>query len=95
MRSAKKAAYQRVNDDAVFASRFNLGNEHNLPIPFWLCEQLSIWFDPLTGQFMLEGAATGALTKFELMALSDSQIIIRRALDFYRGTWNELHDETL
>lgn len=93
--SAKKAAYQRVNDDAVFASRFNLGNEHNLPIPFWLCEQLSIWFDPLTGQFMLEGAATGALTKFELMALSDSQIIIRRALDFYRGTWNELHDETL
>lgn len=93
--SEKKSAFQRLNDDAVLAARFNLGKEHSLSVPFWLCEQQSIWFDPLTGIFMLEGAAAGALTAYELLALSNRQINIRKALDFYRGAWNEIHEETL
>lgn len=90
----RKAAYQRLADEAVIAGIFNLCNEQAMSVPFWLTKEQSIWFEPQTGIFRLEGEEKYSLTKDALFANSDKQADISRALNFYSGVWSEIDEET-
>ncbi|MNH41301.1 hypothetical protein D3C79_1027720 [compost metagenome] len=80
-----KIAYQRLSDEAVLVGIFNLSNESSTSVPFWLSKQQSIWFESQTGLFRLEGEEECSLTKDELLAKSDRNADIYRALSFYSG----------
>ncbi|MFK0312182.1 hypothetical protein ACIQUF_13165 [Pseudomonas sp. NPDC090233] len=93
--SDRKASYQRLIDEAILVAMFNLGNEQTASVPFWLSKQQSIWFEPLTGMFRLEGEEHGLLTMDALFAKSTRQVSISRAINFYRGVWGVIDEEAL
>lgn len=91
----KKTAYKTLSEEASLTARLNLGNEQGRCIPFWLSSALSIWFDPTSGIFTLQGVVSRSLSIDALVELSEHQVDVNTALGFYRGTWSSLNEKTI
>ncbi len=91
----ERRAYEILSEEAVHTAQLNLGNEQGRCVPFWLSSALSIWFDPVSGIFVLQAADTCSLSIDALVELGKCHKDVNMALGFYRGVWRSLNEKAI